>query len=210
MVLREILTHQGGSAGVFMPDLSLDGALDELKDIDYSSSMKREREFDLNMQVLADESEPDPKRQKFEDLSTLSMDMMVSTGNCGNFDISVKVDESEWNLPAGQVNGQVDVTSVKVEPESCPDVLSYSSEGAVDLVESKDCCDDKGSFVKSDILNNLPENCELMNLVKLARHSWIKNSEFLQDCAIRFLCILSLDRYGFNFCHILLIIGYCF
>ncbi|KAK7854444.1 tata-binding protein-associated factor btaf1 [Quercus suber] len=44
MALREILTHQGASAGVFMPDLSWDGALFvELKDKGISNTMKRER-----------------------------------------------------------------------------------------------------------------------------------------------------------------------
>ena len=45
MTLREILTHQGASAGVFMPDLSWDGALYiELEDKGISYTMKRERE----------------------------------------------------------------------------------------------------------------------------------------------------------------------
>lgn len=32
MALREIVTHHGGSAGLVVPDLSLDGALDELRE----------------------------------------------------------------------------------------------------------------------------------------------------------------------------------
>ncbi|KAF2288111.1 hypothetical protein GH714_004452 [Hevea brasiliensis] len=195
MALREIVTHHGGSAGVFMPDLSLEGALDDLKDIDYSSTVKREREIDLNMQVSSEELEPHLKRPKFEEGSSLSMGTMFSTGSGGNFDVSVKVEDGGWNIPAGQVNGQVDVSSVKMECDAYPDGISCLSKGAVDMVEPKGYCEDKSS-VKSDILNNLPENSDLMNLVKLARHSWMKNSEFLQDCAIRFLCILSLDRFG--------------
>ena len=43
--LREILTHQGASAGVFMPDLSWDGALFvELEDKGISNTMGRERD----------------------------------------------------------------------------------------------------------------------------------------------------------------------
>lgn len=175
MALREILTHHGGSAGVFMPDLSLDGALDELGDIDYSNSIKREREIDLNLQVSADEAEPQLKRQKFEDESSLSMDVTVSTGSGANTDFDIKVEGDGWNLPEGPINGQVDAI----------------------VVESKGYHEDNMGSVNSDILNRVPENSELMNLVKLARHSSIKNSEFLQDCTIRFLCILSLDRYGF-------------
>lgn len=204
MAMREILTHHGGSAAVYFPDLSLDGVLDELKDIDYLSDVKREREIDLNLQVSANELEPHPKRQRYEDVSSLSMDMVVSTGNFGHVDINVKVDETDLILPAEQFN---DVSSVKMEPESYPRVLSYSSEGAVDVMEQKgfedkdsfvksDISDDKGSFAKPDMLNSIVENSELMNFIKLARYSRIKNSEFLQECAIRFLCILTLDRFG--------------
>ncbi|KAJ6433975.1 hypothetical protein OIU84_017647 [Salix udensis] len=196
MALREILTHHGGSAGLVVPDLSLD-ALDELRERDYSNAIKREREIDLNLQVLTDENEPNPKRHKSEDASYQTTDTMVSTSNLGSSDIGVKLEHSEWNLPGGQVNSQVDVAScVKMEPESYPNVASSSGEGAVGIVESKGYPEHQGSFMKLNLQNSSPENCELMNMVKLARHSSIKNNEFLQDCAIRFLCILSLDRFG--------------
>jgi TATA-binding protein-associated factor len=195
MALREIVTHHGGSAGLVVPDLSLDGALDELREREYSNTIKREREIDLNLQVLTDEFEPNPKRHKSEDVSSQTMDMMVSTSTLGSSDICVKLEHSGWNLPVGQVNSQVDIVScVKMEPESYPNVASYSAERAVGMVESKGYPEHQGSFMKSNLQNSSPENCELMNLVKLARHSSIKNNEFLQDCAIRFLCILSLDR----------------
>lgn len=195
MALREILTHHGGSAGVLMPDLSLDGAVDDLKDLDYSSTVKREREIDLNMQVSAEELEPHLKRPKLEEGTSLSTGTMSSTACGGNFDITVKVEDGGWNIPAGQVNGQVDVNAVKMEEcDNYTDGISCSSKGAAVVMEPKGHCEDKGSIVKSDILNNLAENSDLTNFVKLARHSWMKNSEFLQDCAIRFLCILSLDR----------------
>lgn len=197
MALREIVTHHGGSAGLVVPDLSLDGALDELREREYSNAIKREREIDLNLQVLTDELEPNPKRHKSEDVSSQTMDMMVSTSNLGSSDICVKLEHSGWNLPVGQVNSQVDIVScVKMDPESYPNDASYSAERAVGMVESKGYPEHQGSFMKSNLQNSSPENCELMNLVKLARHSSIKNNEFLQDCAIRFLCILSLDRFG--------------
>ncbi|KAE9464711.1 hypothetical protein C3L33_03342, partial [Rhododendron williamsianum] len=66
----------------------------------------------------------------------------------------------------------------------------------LDLVEAKGSCENNCSMRKMDILKNLPEDSELMNLVKLARHSWLKNWAFIQDSAIRFLCLLSLDRFG--------------
>ena len=157
--------------------------------------MKREREIDLNMQVLADELELHPKRVKVEDVSALSLDTVAFTGNFGNSNISVKVENSISNLPGGQLNGQVDVNHIQLEAETCSDSMSLPYNEASNIAEQKPCCEeDKGSVAKADMLNNLPENCELMNLVKLTGHSWIKNNKFLQEYAIRFLCVLSLDR----------------
>lgn len=196
MALREILTHHGASAGVFMPEFSSDGALNvEFKDKD-SSTMKREREIDLNVQVPADEPEPLLKKMKFEDAPSLLMDTMVSPVNCDGCNISIKVEESGCNLPARSVNGQLDLSSVKVEPESNLDGVSHQSKEVIDILEPRGQSEEKGDFLNSETLKNLPENSELMNWLKLARHSLQKNCEFHQDCAIRFLCILSLDRYG--------------
>ncbi|KAK0602735.1 hypothetical protein LWI29_036474 [Acer saccharum] len=198
MALREILTHHGASAGVFMPELSSDGALCvEFKDKDYSSTMKREREIDLNTQVsAADELEPNLKKTRFEDASSMSFDDIVYPVKCDSFNINIKVEDSGSNLPAQQVNGQLDLSSVKVEPESNLDNVSLPSKEAVDIAEPKDYSEEKGDYLNHNILKNLPENCEMVNWLKLARHSWQKNCEFLQDCAIRFLCVLSLDRFG--------------
>uniref|UniRef100_A0A2P2MP00 TATA-binding protein-associated factor BTAF1 isoform X1 n=1 Tax=Rhizophora mucronata TaxID=61149 RepID=A0A2P2MP00_RHIMU len=195
MALREIVTVHGGSAGVFVPDLSLDGVLDDLKDMDYSGPVKREGEIDLNLQVSADEAVPLLKRAKLEDSSSVSMDTMVSTASCGDADLSLQIENSEWILPVGQVNGQVDVGSAEIDTESHNVSITVSSKGAIGMVEPKRY-GDKGSLAEPSTLKNLPENCELKNWIKVARYSWIKNSEFLQDCAIRFLCVLSLDRFG--------------
>jgi TATA-binding protein-associated factor len=196
MALREILTHQGASAGVSMSYLSWDGALFvELEDKGISNTMKREREIDLNMQVSSDGLQPNLKRPKFEDVSSSTMANIVSSTEVSNFDVCMKVDHG-GNLPSGLDNGQLNVTSVKVEPESFLDGVRYSCEDAADNIEMKVYAEDQVSTGKADMLKNIPENCELMNLVKLARHSWLKNCEFLQECAIRLLCVLSLDRFG--------------
>ena len=197
MALREILTHQGASAGVLMPDLSSGAApFVELKEKDNSNILKREREIDLNMQVPADDSEPNLKMLKSEDLSPLT-DTIGSAGNFANFDIGIKVEDSGCNLPAWQANGGVDVSSVRVKSESYLGSGCFPCKEDIDMGGGglKGDHEDKNCIGKIDVLKNLPENCELMNLIKVARHSWLKNSEFLQDCAIRFLCVLSLDRY---------------
>lgn len=195
MALREILTHQGASAGVFMPQIN--ASFVELEDEYTSYTIKREREIDLNMQIPTYESEPSLKRAKIEDVSCPLIETVVSASDNCNFGVSLEAEVDGLNLPSEP--GNFNVSSIKVEPESYLDAVWCSSKEAADTTDSKDCSDNKVSLEKHDILKNPRENYELMNFVKLARHSWLKNSEFLQDCAIRFLCVLSLDRYRFVF-----------
>ncbi|GMN49583.1 hypothetical protein TIFTF001_018736 [Ficus carica] len=193
MALREILTHQGASAGVFISD-SLDSApLVQLEDEFITHTMKRDREIDLNMQGSTDEFEPDLKRPKFEDVSSQWMDTMAVARKDSNSDISFKVEDDRRDLGSDLINEYSNVGSVKVEPDSCLDTsLSPSKEVAAETTILKDY----SSIKEMDVAKSLSENGELMNWIKFARHSWLKNSQFLQDCAIRFLCVLALDRFG--------------
>lgn len=199
MALREILTFQGSSAGVYLPDSSpYNAPAIEFNNKSSSDATKIEKEIDLNVQVPTEELEPKLKRPKFEDLSSPMTNTISSAVNDENFDICINVDDSRRNF------GKVITNSVKMECEPNT-VNTYSFEESyqkktlgevVGLAESGSCYEDKLSTGKMDMLNNRVEDSELMSLVKFARHSWMKNCEFLQDCAIRFLCILSLDRFG--------------
>lgn len=192
MALREVITHQGACAGVVLPDQSSDGPLPcDTKDKCLGATMKREREMDLNVKGPDDETEPNLKRPKAE--GSFSPLIIPGSSN-GYFDACVKVEGSRTNLFPAQANGDLNFTSVKIETQSC-----IEGHQDLDLVEAEGSCENKCSMKKMKILKNLPEDCELMNLVKLARHSWLKNWAFIQDSAIRFLCLLSLDRYDFVF-----------
>ncbi|XP_060973663.1 TATA-binding protein-associated factor BTAF1 isoform X1 [Cannabis sativa] len=221
MALREILTHQGASAGVFMPDLSLDGAqFFQLEDEFVSHRMKRERAIDLNIQGPTDEFEPNMKMPKFTDVSSPWVDTMsVANIDC-NTDINIKVeDDSICDLPAEPVTEFSNVSTVKVESDSHLDITLHSKEEDITLYSNKEdtaqysnkeettlysnkevtetaLFEDSSSIKETDVMRNISENSELMNWIKLARHSWLKNCQFLQECAIRFLCVLSLDRFG--------------
>ncbi|KAK4435640.1 TATA-binding protein-associated factor BTAF1 [Sesamum alatum] len=189
MALREILTYQGASAGILMPEVSCPVALiSNLKDKDNESAVKREREIDLNIQVSLDETEPVPKRPKFEDAS-----FPVSGSRDGDLEVSAKVDGDVAQILPMHANGGIDVSFVKVESQSVIDSACHSTN---DATFTKDYSEGNESLEKMNILKNLPENSELMNFVKDARSSWLRNCEFLQDCAIRFLCVLTLDRFG--------------
>ncbi|XP_028093016.1 TATA-binding protein-associated factor BTAF1-like isoform X1 [Camellia sinensis] len=164
MALREILTHQGACAGVYMLDLSSDDPFSETKD--------KGREIDLNMQVLADEIEPNLKWPKVEDSSSPLMvtSTIIFASGDDKFDACVKAEDSERNLSAAATNGELNFSFVKIEPQSCID-----GHEDPDMAKAKGSCEDNCSIGKMNTLKSLPENCVLMNLVKVTRHSWLKN-----------------------------------
>ncbi|KAJ0640545.1 hypothetical protein HanLR1_Chr16g0616731 [Helianthus annuus] len=149
------------------------------------------------LQVGTDETKPDLKRQKSEDASFDPMHIPVSTSTStdANPVRNKFFVDTHSNLSAGQANGEVVVNSVKVESQSCMDIVSYPPTGATaDVAQTTDNCDNKNLVEKVDVLDGLPQNSVLRNLIKRARSSSVKNIELLQDCGIRFLCVLSLDR----------------
>ncbi|KAH6823556.1 ROOT GROWTH DEFECTIVE 3 [Perilla frutescens var. hirtella] len=188
MALREILTYQGASAGILIPEVSCRSlSVSNLKVEDNDTTIKREREIDLNLQVPLDESEPILKRPKIEDAA-----FPISESSNADLEICMKVDEEGPILTAG-ANGEVDINFVKVESQPGIESAYHSIN---DATEVKECCEGNESLEKMNILESLPQNSELMNFANDARNSWLRNCEFLQDCAIRFLCVLSLDRFG--------------
>ena len=79
----------------------------------------------------------------------------------------------------------------------CSDGLHDACKEPANIAEQNGYSDDnKVPSENLSVLRNLPQNCELMHSVKVVRSSWLRNCEFLQDCVLRFLCVLSLDRYG--------------
>ncbi|CAJ1978258.1 unnamed protein product [Sphenostylis stenocarpa] len=196
MALREILAHQGGSAGVFKPDAHMGGTLFiELED---KSILKREREIDLNMQVSADEFVSNLKRPKLEDVSSSTfVDGVMTCNNEGDVKISINSETHGCELTLDCGNGQFNGSSVDVDLESHADGFRDTFKESASITEQKgDFDDNKVPSGNLNVLRNLPQNSELMNFVKVARSSWLQNCEFLQDCVIRFLCVLSLDRFG--------------
>ena len=191
MALREILMLHGGSAGVSTAEFSSDNGF-ELKEV--LNKVTQEKEIDLNMQFSVDDLEPLRKRPKIEDPSKSFIDNTVLEAMGSDFDINVKDEDVEFLVPPVEVNGQIDSSSIKVEPKSSVDGSSCQSDRN-HVAEVSNHLEDK-SFVEEPVLPNKhqEENIEVLDLVKQARRSWIKNFEFLQDCTIRFLCVLSLDR----------------
>jgi TATA-binding protein-associated factor len=162
MALREILTHQGSCARVYLPDLTSENF--SLPDFcnKINSDAKRSREFDLNKQFgLLEENEPYQKRLRFSD------EALVNGANVLT------------ELPA---------VGLKIESD-----LGGGSDPKLPFSGVST------SAPVPDLVTNINKNSKLMKLVKLYQYSCLKNWEFLQDCAIRFVCVLSLDRYALLF-----------
>ncbi|XP_010255080.1 PREDICTED: TATA-binding protein-associated factor BTAF1 isoform X2 [Nelumbo nucifera] len=173
MALREILSHQGASAGVFMSDSCSESMWSvESEDRVNLVKTKREREIDLNVQVAGEESEPDLKRQKPEDMSCSLVNPVAMVDKDIKIDVCLNFEDGEQSSTTVQFKGFDDMAKHN---------RSFADENSIQWLE---------------ILKGLPSSSKLMKLVKQTRHSWIKNWEFLQDCALRFLCVLSLDRFG--------------
>jgi TATA-binding protein-associated factor len=187
MALREILTHQGACAGVYFPDLNSPFAdLDDKNNLD---SLKRAHGIDLNEDIDSGQLEPVLKRQKKEESNPEVMDIQLdkepSNGDYSKTEASLSteptVSSGEPNLAHAKVESpfQVDGSAnpSKVDPYCTPPHETLNSMPKLSST-------------------HLPENSKFIKLMKLANYSAVKNWEFLQDCAIRFLCVLSLDRFG--------------
>ncbi|XP_072972272.1 TATA-binding protein-associated factor BTAF1 isoform X2 [Typha angustifolia] len=223
MALREILTHQGACAGVYFPSRCSERPCSvDLEDKNYSSSLKRSREIDLNKQFAMEEIERDTKRHKsVDEPNTFEsgdnyLDKELANGAYSNAAASLTGEISPFP------NGDSDIGHVKVEPDLCTDgsrplckiedtsvnafseqcsSISRPTDGSRPLCKIEDTSvkaisEQCSSISRSSFLANLSQNSDLMKLIKLGRVSSFKNWEFLQDCAIRFICVLSLDRFG--------------
>lgn len=197
MALREILTHHGACAGVLSLDLNLEKSwFADLKDIKYEEPISSSWEIDLNVHSSVDEHEPALKRHKSGNEPSHPENKIYLESVDGEVRHSASMDiVAGLNINPTMVNGAIVGTHVKVEMESSSDGLSLHCK-VEDAASLGSTFEDNCSVSNFDLITNLPKTSKLMKLIKLARYSWMKNWEFLQDCAIRFLCILSLDRFG--------------
>lgn len=129
--------------------------------------------------------------------SSTSIDSVMTCSNEGDIEISISSETHGCNLNLDYGNGQYNGNSADKYLESYSDGLRDACKEPANIAEQKGHSDDNRTPSGNlNVLRNLPQNCELMNSVKVARSSWLRNCDFLQDCVIRFLCVLSLDRFG--------------
>jgi hypothetical protein len=195
MALREILTHQGACAGVYFPGLSLPSS--DLDDKTNFYSLKRPHGININEGVDVEHIEPVSKRHKEElnpsETMSMNYDKDLVNGDCSKTNVGLSIMST---VSGGELNS----AHVKVvEQESHADSPFYPCKGnatCAPLHEKVNSISNPGSLIHA------PESSKFSKLVQLANYSYMKNWEFLQDCAIHFLCILSLDRYVFLDLHI--------
>ncbi|GAB2275349.1 btaf1 RNA polymerase II, B-TFIID transcription factor-associated, 170kDa [Dionaea muscipula] len=195
MALRETLMHQGDSAGLYIPDLySIGEVSDGLSKI-VKLPLKREAEDDLSMEVVGRETEHGSKRLKFGDSSVSLLNTHANAVHGGDSVVSSGfTDEvNADSLKTPSVSYLVDSNDVASEALDMTDAANSfeDNKGLIGSFEGN-----KHSTEEKNMLNKQSEHTELLRLVGLTRHFWIRHSEFLEDCAIRFLCVLSLDRFG--------------
>lgn len=189
MALREILTHQGACAGFFMPDNS-DGAVEHCaKNRVDSIPIKRERDIDLNMQVSVDESDSIFKRPKLEESTPTS-----NPSNNGYWNLNKPIVMNESVSLSLDNNGDLDINISQMETGSVLGGMMGSHTVFASNEVPFDHFDDKLHVEKLDVSKEQSHSGDVARWITLARHFWLQNCEFLQDCAIRLLCVLSLDR----------------
>eukprot|EP01018_Ginkgo_biloba_P007683 Gb_19667 [translate_table: standard] len=194
MALREILSYQAASAGVFLPDLNSEDPWGiEIEENKKSNSLKRERDIDLNLDFNLDDHPPETKRPKTENISSEFVSMNMGAEKELNLGIFLKLENGLGNSAEPDIRTGLSLDSAKLELDLNAEILhtSFSEK------EEKGCVyKDKSRCTDSDIQSKLPEDSRALKMLKFAKHACAKNWEFLQDCAIRFLCVLSLDRFG--------------
>ncbi|KAF9615352.1 hypothetical protein IFM89_023003 [Coptis chinensis] len=145
MALREIITHHGGSSGVFTPDLNSESAHSDKTEVKQElTTLKRKMELDLNVQVPGEETEPNWKKLKSEDGICSTIYTMTSVDEGANPGTCIKMEDGGCDLIPEQVSDVLKVESAKVEAEAYVyDVGSHSEEGG-DMVEQKSFSENTG------------------------------------------------------------------
>lgn len=194
MALREILSYQAASAGVSLPDLNSKGAWSsEMEENKMNHSLKREREidFDLNVGLNLEEYASEAKKIKIENISgEIVGEKEAEELHPG---ILLKHENGTWNSGASDSHVGLSLGFAKPELDLNADVLPPPVS---DKEEEMSVHQHKSPCMDFDILPKLPEDSTALKMLRLTKHVSAKNWEFLQDCAVRFLCVLSLDRFG--------------
>lgn len=190
MALREILSVQAASAGVEAVDFDLE--LDGEADLDdhMNTVSKKENVIDLNVGLVFDEH-TDLKRRLDEN----SVCSSCEGKERGVAEVQFMKLEQEWldassaafkaGLSPATVKTELDLNE-DIKPCLSVDVRSIDLSGST-FSKEREC---------QGLLSNFSEGSRALKIYRATEQAWGCNTEFLQDCAIRLLCVFSLDRFG--------------
>ncbi|KAH9607137.1 hypothetical protein KSS87_005065, partial [Heliosperma pusillum] len=116
-----------------------------------------------------------------------------------DIDLNMGIDDEDdsFKKPKLEVDEEQGNVSMSIEVKQNGLEVKDICQGIPQLTSCDNAVEIKDSDIKmATITEAVSGNPEVVSLVESARNSWVRNCEFLQDCAICFLCVLSLDRFG--------------
>eukprot|EP00250_Pteridium_aquilinum_P022032 c25285_g1_i2 orf=410-6568(-) len=196
MALREILSVQAACAAVDVVDFNVElcGEADLDDDTkDTVAVLKRENEIDLNVGLVFEEH-TDSKRKVDEESVHTSHERI----ECGLAEVQFMKSEQEWPDASATVpKAGLSHTAVKTELDLNEDIKPgpLLDGGNIEISRST-LCKEKDLQGCMDVVSKLSEGSRAFKIYRATEQAWGFNTEFLQDCVIRFLCVFSLDRFG--------------
>lgn len=186
MALREVLSAQAGSAAVVAPtsDARIGSSIVCRQETHVPTGAKQ-MDIDLNMNFAAEEGLSDMKDQKgviHQPVHDIGMEKSCVTQRTVKLEAKQEQDCHEAGFQ------QVKESKTIVKPEWDLNVEVKSE------VDAKMNDKESWNLVDRAVLCQMPEESRAVKCIRAAEQAWAANLEFLQDCTIRLLCILALDR----------------
>ncbi|XP_024523098.1 TATA-binding protein-associated factor BTAF1 [Selaginella moellendorffii] len=178
MALREILSSQAASAAVTAPETSSTFTANRVETkgqeavVDTKLEPSQETKVEQKNELVSDVKKEEQKGGDKMERDAEKMELV--------FDGKSEAEEIVSDQPKTE----------EQEMENTNDRKDIAVKGELDL--NQDVPEVKG--VAST--ENDPKAACISKEVAAAQEAWRANSEFLQDCTIRLICIFSLDRFG--------------
>ncbi|MCO5611453.1 hypothetical protein L7F22_065706 [Adiantum nelumboides] len=189
MALREILSIQAGCAAIDVVDYSTEVEEDtnNNSNIDPLSTLQRQNDIDLNVGLDFDEHH-DSKRRQEEFISQAGPGKEFADVHYNQLEHE-NLDNLELDVKDRSAKAELDLNE-DIKPGQPLDNCRGFERSSI-----SSCKEAEQQGFENVILQS-SEVSRTGKVYRAAEHAWGCNTEFLQDCAIRFLCVFSLDRFG--------------
>ncbi|KAI5064208.1 hypothetical protein GOP47_0020878 [Adiantum capillus-veneris] len=194
MALREILSIQAGAAAIDIVDFSaeIEGDLNiDSNNEDPLPTLQRKNDIDLNVGLVFDEHADFRRRQD---------ELIIQAGKREESeDVQVmKLEQEHVDTLVSDFKDRVCYGSAKAELDLNEDIKPGQLIDNCRGFESSRTffCKETEQQGSDSVILHTSDSSRTLKVYRAAEHAWGCNTEFLQDCAIRFLCVFSLDRFG--------------